>query len=312
MRTGLLNCGGTITERHRPDGSIDRLDARTLAKLAGLGDAVEWMVHDVDVVDSADLDFRSICKAREAMRRDLDSAAFVLCCGTDAMEEVAYAATLLLDRDRPVILTGSALPGGDTGSDAASNLRDAVLLARAMPGGTGPLVAFAGRVLDPVAMAKIWPQAIQPFGPDTAVRGTIDAGLVALSGHCTDTDTYADLDAADLDARVAIVTASFGFPAAFPDLAALDGLVVAGKGAGGFPAAMEPRLREAARRIPVVLSTRCPQGFRVNPMIDKHAFTRAHEFGLVTDGYEGLTAAKALIRLIAEIGKAKRASRAVH
>lgn len=303
MRLGLLNCGGTITERYRLDGTLDRLSAHDLVDLTG---STEWTVHDVEGVDSADLTFASICKAREAMRRDRESGAFVLSCGTDAMEDVAYASALLLDRDRPVVLTGAALPGGSEASDALSNLRDAALLARALPRGTGPLVVFAGRVFDPVSMVKVRPQAVQPFGPDLAVRGVIEAGLVTLTGGCGGADSYADLDAADLDARVAIVTETFGAFVGFPDETALDGLVVAGKGAGGIATGSEAALRRAAARIPVVLSTRCPQGFRVNPAVTKHAFERAHGLGLVTAGYEGLNASKACIRLVAELGRVNR------
>lgn len=34
MRLGLLNCGGTITERYHPDGTLDRLGAHDRASLA--------------------------------------------------------------------------------------------------------------------------------------------------------------------------------------------------------------------------------------------------------------------------------------
>ena len=197
--------------------------------------------------------------------------------------------------------------GGVPGSDAGSNLRAAVLLAGALPPGTAPLVAFGGRVFDPTAITKISPQAVQPFGPDAALRGTVEAGLVTLLGVPAYDDLYAELDPPDLQARVAIITETFGPVAGFPDPATLDGLVLAGMGEGGFSAETAEQLRRAARRIPVVLSTRCPQGFRVNPAIAKHAFARARELGLVTAGYEGLNASKARIRLIAELGRAWRA-----
>lgn len=302
MSIGLLNCGGTITERYRNDGTPDRLRARELADLWG---SPGWIARDIDPVDSSDLTFASICKVRDAMRNDRESDAFVMCCGTDAMEDAAYAAALLLDRDRPLVLTGAALPGGNVGSDAARNLRDAALLAGAMPRGSGPLVAFGGRVFDPLSMVKVWPQAVQPFGPDTAMRGVIDTDLVTLTGLCMVAESYASLDVGDLDARVAIVTDTFGPLVGFPDVTDLDGLVVAGKGAGGFSIETERALREAALRVPVVLSTRCAQGFRVNPSVRKHAYDRAHALGLITAGYEGLNASKARIRLVAELGRMK-------
>ena len=111
MKIGLLNCGGTITENYQSDGTITRLLARDLIVSSGQAD---WIGHDIDPVDSCDLTFASLCRARDVMRQDRESDAFVLCCGTDAMEDVAYAAALLFDRDRPVVLTGAAIPGCDS------------------------------------------------------------------------------------------------------------------------------------------------------------------------------------------------------
>ncbi|MGN6232824.1 MAG: asparaginase domain-containing protein [Trinickia sp.] len=85
----------------------------------------DWIGHDIDPVDSCDLTFASLCRARDVMRQDRKSEAFVMCCGTDAMEDVAYAAALLFDRERPVVLTGAAIPGGSANADGPRNLADA-------------------------------------------------------------------------------------------------------------------------------------------------------------------------------------------
>lgn len=307
MKIGLLNCGGTITESYQRDGTIERLLARDLIVLSGQAD---WIGHDVDPVDSCDLTFASICRARDVMRQDRDSEAFVMCCGTDAMEDVAYAAALFFDRDRPVVLTGAAIPGGNANADGPRNLTDAANLARAMPKGASAVVAFAGRIFDPASIVKVWPQAIQPFGPETAIRGSIEADIVTLTGSGAVDDSYAELDVSDLGARVAIVMETFGSLVGFPDISELDGIVVAGKGAGGFSAQSERLLSEAAKHLPVVLSTRCAHGFRVNPAVTKYAYDRAHGLGLTTAGYDGLNASKARIRLIPELGRANRSGKA--
>ncbi|MEX3668995.1 asparaginase domain-containing protein [Paraburkholderia phenoliruptrix] len=307
MKIGLLNCGGTITESYQADGTIKRLLARDLIALSGQTD---WLGYDIDPVDSCDLSFASLCRARDVMRQDRESEAFVMCCGTDAMEDVAYAAALLFDRDRPVVVTGAAIPGGNANADGPRNLADSASVARAMPQGASVLVAFAGRIFDPVSIVKIWPQAIQPFGPETAMRGSIEADIVTLTGSGVVDDSYAELDVADLGARVAIVMETFGSLDGFPDISRLDGIVVAGKGAGGFSAQSEGLLSEAAAHIPVVLSTRCAHGFRVNPAVTKYAYDRAHKLGLITAGYDGLNASKARIRLIAELGRTSRSAKA--
>lgn len=306
MKIGLLNCGGTITESYQADGTIKRLLARDLIALSGQTD---WLGYDIDPVDSCDLSFVSLCRARDVMRQDRESEAFVMCCGTDAMEDVAYAAALLFDRDRPVVVTGAAIPGGNANADGPRNLADSASVARAMPQGASVLVAFAGRIFDPLSIVKIWPQAIQPFGPETAIRGSIDADIVTLAGSGIVAESYAELDVSDLGARVAIVMDTFGMLVGFPDVSELDGIVVAGKGAGGFSGQAASLLSEAARCIPVVLSTRCAQGFHVNPAVTKYAYEHAHKLGLTTAGYDGLNASKARIRLIAELGRANRSGK---
>ncbi|WP_346361123.1 hypothetical protein [Bosea sp. (in: a-proteobacteria)] len=85
-------------------------------------------------------------------------------------------------------------------------------------------------------------------------------------------------------------------------MTSLDGIVLAGKGGGGFSAASKVILRGAAKHIPAVPSTRCTHGFRVNPAVSKHAYERVLGLGLTIAGYDGLNASKARIRLIAELG----------
>lgn len=63
--------------------------------------------------------------------------------GTDTMAYTAAALSFLLcDVDRPIVLTGSKLPAGQRGSDAAANVRAALVALLALRSGT--YVAFAG------------------------------------------------------------------------------------------------------------------------------------------------------------------------
>jgi len=93
----------------------------------------------------------------------------------------------------------------------------------------------------------------------------------------------------------------------FADPGRLDGLVVAGAGAGGLSVGMLDMLRGKFLPVmPVVLSTRCPFGFSINPAIAKYALQDARADGFILDGYTQLTAPKARIRLILEIARDKK------
>ena len=83
----------------------------------------------------------------------------------------------------------------------------------------------------------------------------------------------------------------------------LDGLVVASAGAGGLSRRTHTMLRaNYLPRMPVVLSTRCPFGFAVDPGSPKYALGQAYTQGFLVHGYTGLNAIQARIRLILEIG----------
>jgi L-asparaginase/Glu-tRNA(Gln) amidotransferase subunit D len=299
-RYALLNLGGTIGEIYDPSGLSQRASARMLLSAAGLPE--DWPAYDVALIDSADMTFDMIGMAGAVIAADRSSAGFVLCCGTDLLEEIAYAASLLLPADRPIIVTAAALPASEPGTDGPANLRRAAaLLASGLASGT--MVVMGDAIFPAAGIVKVEPQAVQPFatfdGPIGRFRGGAPGSLRVPVAE----DMFRSLQPRDCRARVAILHECLGGTDPFVDPAALDGLVVAGAGAGGLHGRTLAMLRERYLPVmPVVLSTRCPFGFAANVDLLKHDLSGARADGFRLDGYLQLSAVQARIRLILEIG----------
>lgn len=299
----LLNLGGTITEAYVADGTMHRVDGRTLLTAAQL--SAQWTAHDISPCDSVELTFHTVFRMKEVIAADRTSRAFIACCGTDLLEDFAYAAALLLPLDRPVVFTAAALPHSAAGADGPANLRRAAQLAASVKQPT-VLVVMSDTVFEPRGLVKLDPQAAQPYGAIDGARGRMRAEQAILSdGHAVET-AFRCLDLADCGARVAILAQGLGTDIDFADPDRLEGLVVAGAGAGGMSLRTYERLRrEFLPAMPVVLSTRCPFGFTTNPALPKYALSQARADGFLIDDYAQLNATQARIRLILQIGRTR-------
>lgn len=305
-RCALLNVGGTIGEHYGPDGLTRRSSARMLLAAAGL--PAHWPGYDVALLDSADITFDVIGLVATVIAGDRRSAGFILCCGTDLLEEVAYAAALLLPTGRPIVVTGAALPASEPGSDGPANLRRAAeLVASGLIAGT--TVVMGDAIFAPAGLAKIEPQGAQPFMAGDGPIGRFRGGMPRIVSAPACDDGFRGLTAEDCRARVAILSECIGGTDIFVDPASLDGLVVAAAGAGGLSRRTYAMLKARYLPVmPVVLSTRCPFGFSINPGQPKHALAAARGDGFLTRGYSELSAVQARIRLIAQIGLTHRES----
>ena len=128
----VLTTGGTIAHRTGNDHvAVMAMEPQELITAIELPD-VNIHVQPVFQKGSMDVvpnDWEAIARAvGEAIERD--AAGVVVLHGTDTMQYTASALSFLLrESGVPIVVTGSMLPGGDEGSDAVPNLRDAVTVA---------------------------------------------------------------------------------------------------------------------------------------------------------------------------------------
>jgi glutamyl-tRNA(Gln) amidotransferase subunit D len=128
----VLTTGGTIGHSSRTDGvAIMDFDPARLVRAIAFPDAdIEFksILHKGSMDIGPD-DWVAIAQAvADAMA--LEPRGVVILHGTDTMHYTAAALCFMLrDLGVPVVMTGSMIPGGDSGSDAIANLRDAVAVA---------------------------------------------------------------------------------------------------------------------------------------------------------------------------------------
>lgn len=256
----VLSLGGTILSR---SGSADPVPLARLQMpgMEGVG-FVEMARLGSNALGFADI--RALAAEITARHRETPEQAFVLVQGTDTLEETSFLLDLLLPRAIPLVVTGAMRTADALGADGPANLADAIVAARAIahrpdgvmvcmaselhsaalvrktdasrPGaftspGYGPLGYVAEGRCRLLLRAAAWPG---PYTPQDRPRPLV--GMLVLAF---------DTSPAEVEAQLA---------------APLDGLVVAGLGAGTMPPAIDPLLAAAARRMPVVMATRSGQG----------------------------------------------------
>jgi L-asparaginase len=252
----VVAAGGTIAMRG--ERAVPALDAAELVEqlpqVAGFHLEAESVLSlpstHLSLSDALDL-ARRACAAADS------GEGVVLTTGTDTMEEVAVLCGLMYGGDAPIVITGANRPGSAPGADGPANLLDAIILARAPAAERlGVVVAFGGEVHAAMTVRKIDSTGPVAFGSPTAGPvGRIVEGRVWL--HATPLRPTA-LPVRRIDHRVTTVTTGLGDDGAMLRHAAeiSDGVVMIALGAGHLAPAVLHELREAAERLPVVITCR--------------------------------------------------------
>jgi L-asparaginase len=252
----VLAAGGTIAMRG--EQAVPALDAAELVdqlpQLAG----VELETETVLSLPSAHLTLSHTLElARRAGQAAGGGEGVVLTTGTDTMEEVAMVCALTYGGEAPIVVTGANRPGSAPGADGPANLLDAIMLARVpAAAGLGVVVAFAGEVHAATTVRKIDSTGPGAFGsPVTGPIGRIVGGRTWL--HATP-HRPAPMHVRRLDHRVSTVSTWLGDDGALLRHAAeiSDGVVFVALGAGHIPPAVLGELRDAAARVPVLITCR--------------------------------------------------------
>lgn len=269
-RVGFASLGGTITMAPRIDDStiVPTLTAEDLAAgVAGLADLAELEVRTLSRLPGASLSPSDVVDAVSWARQqvDLGCAGVVIAQGTDTLEETAYLAELLWDREEPLVFTGAmrgpAKPSSDGGANLLAATRAAVdggmrgagvtvvlddtihlasrvrknhsyaLSAFQSPGG-GPLGAV---VEDQVRLGAV-PNRRSPMRLEASLRENVSVPLL---------ETFLGDDGSLLASVVE---------------GGASGVVIAAFGAGHLPLATAEVVSEVTARVPIVVSTRTGNG----------------------------------------------------
>jgi len=198
--------------------------------------------------------------------RDPAVDALVITHGTDTLEETAFLLDLTLDTDKPVVFCGAMRTISQPGWDGPANLMTAVRAAvHPDSPGRGVLVTIGEEVHAASEATKRHTQNLAAFTSPLGPLGVLHGGRILYHKparrplHLPATRLVCEVDLHLMAAGVddGLLRASIS--------RRVRGLVIAGTGCGNVPPAVVPALRAAlARRIVVLLVSRCPEG-RVFP-----------------------------------------------
>ncbi|MDK4266862.1 asparaginase [Corynebacterium accolens] len=253
----VLSTGGTIASTHDDKGAVvptvkgsDLVDPlySEFDK-----DKLELEVKDIANLDSsamtlADTDKIITAVHEQLQRNDVDGV--IVTHGTDSMEETAIALDTFHDSDKPVVLTGAMRPFDDDDPDGPENLATAVeTVTNPDYAGHGAFIAFDGKVIP--------------------ARGAFKSDTEKADGFATNSQEkfperpeplkYAPLG----DVRVDIIAAYPGAPADLIEQSLAKGaqaIVIEGMGSGNIGPDLANAAMEAAKSVPVVLTTRVDHG----------------------------------------------------
>lgn len=231
-----------------------------------------------------------------------DVSGVVVTQGTALLEEVPFLAGLFVPATRPIVFTGAMVPASVAGSDGISNLLHAVSVASDPPArNRGPLVVLGGRVLDAALVVKRHRTALSSVGAaDDRITAEVDAaGVRWLKPSAVPPKPF---ETVIVQPNVPLVAMALGAGNTWVDRWANPaGLVVEGfPGGGGVPSEVAEHLLDLARRIPVVLSSRAPNGRLTVAAGGTSGGGALISGGLISAG--ALTSARARLVVMAALG----------
>ncbi|WP_408896718.1 asparaginase [Nocardioides sp. R1-1] len=269
--------GGTIASTSSADDGSEIVPTLTADRLAaavpGLAEIATVRAETLAQLPSPSLDEPTILRTLAWARAAVDAGAegVVVTQGTDTLEESAYLLDLFWDRPEPLVVTGAMRSAQAVGADGPANLLTAVRCATAPASrDRGVLVAFDDEIHHARWVAKT----------DSASTGAFRSPVFGPIGRCVEAEVVYGVPPARVsplrlpsaqavgDPRIPLVATYLGDDGYVLDAirvgagqsAGVDGVVVAGFGAGHVSARAAEAVGRLAREVPVVFASRTGSG----------------------------------------------------
>ncbi len=283
----VLFCGGTLVMEEDERGSLltpalDRAIENLLNIEDRLGELADIEVEYIDNIDSSNIRPEHWDRVAEVIAKRYDDCdGFVVTHGTDTMAYTASALSFVLrGLGKPVVLTGSQIPGTRIDSDARRNFVNAVRVATMDL--SGVFVVFDRKIILGARATKLSESRLDAFvAVNRGVVGDIRVD-VRLAEHNPRRAGPLDLQKG-FEENVAVVTLTPGMP---PGIltniveSGVRGLVLRGFGTGNVAYHYHDAVERAAELdIPVVVTTQCVQGATMMHLYDLGA--KLLEFGAI-------------------------------
>jgi len=304
----VISTGGTIASRRdATHGDIRAVadGAELVAELRGLPEDLEIEAVQLFNLGSYALgldDAFALARAAEAALARPDVAGVVVTHGTDTMEESAFMADLLVASDKPVVFTGAQRLAEEDDRDGPRNLAAAIRLATdPRLRGYGAMIAFDEEFHAARDVTKTHTSHVGTFqSAEHGKLGDVDGARILIYRAPR---PRTPLAVGRIEPAVELIKLAMGSGAA-PFRAALAegarGVVVEAFGRGNVPPGALEGIRQCvAAGVPVLITSRCPQG-RVQPIYGNGGGKDVAEAGAIFAG--DLSGIKARILLAVLLG----------
>ncbi len=306
----IITTGGTIGSRVDPKTG-GAVPAVTATELVDMTPSLRQYADEIRAADfgllqswniGPDVMLRIAAMVREVLR-DVDIAGVVVTHGTDTMEETGFALDLLIDSEKPVVITGAMRNASDPGFDGPRSLTSAVRVAMHEDSrGLGTLLVLNEEIHAVRYVTKTHTTALDTFASREVGRvGIIDDRGVWIRWR---PDRSLHLAPAHAETNVHLVKMAAGASDLFLRAcveAKVAGVVLEGSGAGNVTNAWHDPIEQLlAAEVPVVLVSRCGSG-RIVPVYGGPGGGKTlHDMGVIDGGW--LSGPKARIALSLALG----------
>ena len=268
-KVAVVFTGGTISMTIDPDlgAAIPSLSGEEILSLAtNINKVATIEGHNFDEIPSPHMTFEKLMELKQYINNLLDRddvCGVVVTHGTDSLEETAYFLDLVINNEKPVVVTGAMRSSSELGYDGSSNLSAAVCTAISDSArGKGVLVAMNNEVLMASEVTKIDTLALNTFqAPSHGSLGIIDCNQLVLLKDASK-KTFIDTD--KYEPKVALIKTGLDMGddlIKFAADAGYKGIVIEGMGRGNIPPEAFEGIKYARKKgIQVVLVSRCLTG----------------------------------------------------
>ncbi len=315
-RVTLITTGGTIAMRRDEEtGNLaPALSGEDLLRaLPEMPAAVSLTFREFSNIPSEYMTPAMMLRLSRMIETEAAGAdAIVVTHGTDTMEETAYFLSLVLQTEKPVILTGAMRDPSAPDADGPANLSLAVRAACDENAcGRGVLVAMHGKIWNARNVSKRHANRVDAFdtadGTPEATASETEISWKKRETKMSGAENNEKLSPRHMESRVWIVTCAAGTEEDILRCALsekVDGVVVEALGCGNVPETVATGIAKlTAAGIPVILTTRIGAGCVEKEYAGKGGVAALEKAGAIPAG--SLPGHKARLLLMAAIGSGK-------
>lgn len=305
----IIHTGGTISMlENKETGAVSTTEKHPLSELsseyAAIAHIEEEQIFDLPSPQITPLHMLMLANKIASVINRYDG--IVVTHGTDTLEETAYFLDLVLETNKPVIITGAMRSSNEIGSDALYNLISSLRVAiEDEAGNKGVTVVMNDEIHTAANVTKTSTSNVATFqSPQYGPLGIVTKESIIFHHTILTRKVY---PVSKISSNVFLLKAFAGMDGQIIEAiqqARPDGLVIEAFGQGNLPAALIDPLRTFVKnKIPVVLVSRCYQG-NVQPTYAYQGGGRQlKDLGIIFSN--GLSGQKARIKLLIALEKTK-------